>query len=71
MTSNGNGGRVGLLYSGALDLTQSRSLDQQERSGCRKKSVMFPKAHMSLRELKIIHILMFLESKDATKLVST
>lgn len=70
MTSNGNGGHVGLLYVGTLNLTQSRSLDQQERSGCHRKSVKFPKVQ-SLRELKIIHILMFLGSQDATKLVPT
>lgn len=47
MTSNGNGGHVGLLYVGTLNLTQLRSLDQQERSGCHRKSVKFPKVHES------------------------
>jgi len=71
MTSNGNGGHVGLLYPGTLNLLQSSSSDQQETSGCGIKIVMFPEVPKSLHELKIIHILTFLESQDATKLVWT
>lgn len=33
------------------------SLDQQKTSGCSIKIVMFPKAHMSLHELKIIYVI--------------